>query len=68
MDIEADDIENQPKASQYVNANCVLLNYFTGDTATVVDEHFTRALSQPSSFSVDRSMNNNNSRKSGELH
>ncbi|OWF41339.1 transcription cofactor vestigial-like protein 2 isoform X1 [Mizuhopecten yessoensis] len=48
------DMEAQPKASHYVNPNCVLLNYFTGDTATVVDEHFSRALSQPSSFTADR--------------
>lgn len=48
------DPESQPKSSQYLNPNCVLLSYFSGDTATVVDEHFTRALSQPSSFNLDR--------------
>ena len=48
------DPESQPKSSQYLNPNCVLLSYFSGDTSTVVDEHFSRALSQPSSFNLDR--------------
>ncbi|XP_046544382.1 transcription cofactor vestigial-like protein 2 [Haliotis rubra] len=46
--------ENQPKGSQYLNPNCLLLTYFTGDIASVVDEHFSRALSQPSSYTIDR--------------
>lgn len=45
--------ESQPKDTQYLNANCVLLTYFSGDISSVVDEHFSRALSQPSSYSAD---------------
>ncbi|XP_071115012.1 transcription cofactor vestigial-like protein 2 [Haliotis cracherodii] len=50
--VKEEDLEKdlQPKETHYLNANCVLLTYFTGDTSTVVDEHFTRALNQPSSF------------------
>ncbi|XP_064594761.1 transcription cofactor vestigial-like protein 2 [Liolophura sinensis] len=47
--------ETQPKDTQYLNANCVLLTYFSGDISSVVDEHFSRALSQPSSYSADSS-------------
>lgn len=55
------DPESQPKSSQYLNPNCVLLSYFSGDTSTVVDEHFTRALSQPSSFNLDRNFSSSSS-------
>jgi hypothetical protein len=48
------DPDSEPRGSQYLNPNCLLLTYFNGDTSTVVDEHFSRALSQPSSFSSDR--------------
>lgn len=30
--------------AQYVSANCVVFTHYSGDVATVVDEHFTRAL------------------------
>lgn len=40
-----------PKDTQYLTANCVLFTYFTGDTSSVVDEHFSRALSQASNCS-----------------
>ncbi|KAK6170088.1 hypothetical protein SNE40_018566 [Patella caerulea] len=40
--------EIQPKETHYLNANCVLLTYFSGDISTVVDDHFSRALSQTS--------------------
>ncbi|OWF41340.1 transcription cofactor vestigial-like protein 2 [Mizuhopecten yessoensis] len=53
------DPESQPKGSQYFNANCVLLTYFNGDTATNVDEHFSRALSQPSSFTLEKNGSQN---------
>ena len=43
----------QPQDTQYIGANCVLLTYFSGDTSSVVDEHFSRALSQPSSYSAE---------------
>ncbi|XP_041354418.1 transcription cofactor vestigial-like protein 2 [Gigantopelta aegis] len=54
---EEEDKGSQPKETHYLNANCVLLTYFSGDTSSVVDEHFSRALSQTSSFSPD-SQNN----------
>ncbi|GAB1600497.1 cofactor vestigial 2 [Argonauta hians] len=42
---------DQSKGSvQYLNPNCVLLTYFTGETSVVVDEHFTRSLNQVSSY------------------
>jgi len=54
----------RPKSSQYITPTCVLLNYYNGDISTVVDEHFSRALSQPSSFTVDKC--NNGDRKPGK--
>ncbi|XP_071543873.1 uncharacterized protein [Panulirus ornatus] len=32
--------------AHYISANCVVLTYFSGDLATAVDEHFSRALTQ----------------------
>ena len=32
-----------PRA-QYVSASCVVFTNYSGDTSSVVDEHFTRAL------------------------
>lgn len=40
-----DDIGN-PKEAQYLSANCVVFMSYTGDAASVVDEHFSRALHQ----------------------
>ncbi|PIK59145.1 putative transcription cofactor vestigial-like protein 3 [Apostichopus japonicus] len=37
--------------AEYVNARCVIFTFYTGDVNTVVDEHFKKALDQPSSFS-----------------
>lgn len=37
--------DTEPRGAQYITANCVLFTYFSGDTASVVDDHFTRALS-----------------------
>ncbi|CAH1799936.1 unnamed protein product [Owenia fusiformis] len=48
-----DDPEIKPKDTRYLSANCVLLTYFNGDIATNVDEHFTKALNQPSSYTPD---------------
>uniref|UniRef100_A0A7M4E9B5 Vestigial like family member 2 n=1 Tax=Crocodylus porosus TaxID=8502 RepID=A0A7M4E9B5_CROPO len=42
--------ERHPEA-EYINSRCVLFTYFQGDISAVVDEHFSRALSQPSSYS-----------------
>ena len=36
---------------EYLSSRCVLFTYFHGDIGDVVDEHFSRALSQPSAFS-----------------
>lgn len=30
--------------AQYVSATCVVVTHYSGDVASVVDEHFTRAL------------------------
>nr|XP_045613104.1 zinc-finger homeodomain protein 7-like [Procambarus clarkii] len=32
---------------KYVSANCMVVTHYAGDTAAVVDEHFSRALSTP---------------------
>ncbi|XP_072356894.1 transcription cofactor vestigial-like protein 2 isoform X3 [Scyliorhinus torazame] len=39
-----DALRERPEA-EYINAKCVLFTYFNGDISSVVDEHFTRALS-----------------------
>lgn len=45
--------ETQPAETEYLSSRCVVFTYFRGDIGDVVDEHFTRALSQPSTFSND---------------
>ncbi|XP_066497248.1 transcription cofactor vestigial-like protein 3 [Hoplias malabaricus] len=45
--------EPQPAEAEYLSARCVLFTYFRGDIGDVVDEHFSRALSQPSAFTND---------------
>jgi hypothetical protein len=41
-----DDEEAGPGSrAQYVSANCVVFTHYSGDVASVVDEHFSRALS-----------------------
>lgn len=44
---------NQPAEAEYLSARCVLFTYFRGEIGDVVDEHFSRALSQPSSFNSE---------------
>ncbi|KAJ0070192.1 hypothetical protein NL108_002527, partial [Boleophthalmus pectinirostris] len=44
---------NQPAEAEYLSARCVLFTYFRGEIGDVVDEHFSRALSQASSFSAE---------------
>ncbi|CAH1226289.1 VGLL2 [Branchiostoma lanceolatum] len=44
---------DKPPEAEYINSKCVLFTYFSGDCNSVVDEHFSRALSQPSSFGTD---------------
>ncbi|XP_033872739.1 transcription cofactor vestigial-like protein 2 isoform X1 [Acipenser ruthenus] len=41
-----------PPEAEYINSRCVLFTYFQGDTSSVVDEHFSRALSQPGSYAT----------------
>ncbi|XP_029452300.1 transcription cofactor vestigial-like protein 2 isoform X1 [Rhinatrema bivittatum] len=42
--------KERPPEAEYINSRCVLFTYFHGDISAVVDEHFSRALSQPSSY------------------
>ncbi|XP_028846619.1 transcription cofactor vestigial-like protein 3 [Denticeps clupeoides] len=42
--------EAQPAEAEYISSRCVLFTYFQGSIGDVVDEHFSRALSQPSAF------------------
>lgn len=44
--------KERPPEAEYLSSRCVLFTYFQGDISAVVDEHFSRALSQPSSFSL----------------
>uniref|UniRef100_UPI0037E82CD9 transcription cofactor vestigial-like protein 3 n=1 Tax=Semicossyphus pulcher TaxID=241346 RepID=UPI0037E82CD9 len=39
--------------AEYLSSRCVLFTYFQGDISDVVDEHFSRALSQASSFNSE---------------
>ncbi|XP_062391053.1 transcription cofactor vestigial-like protein 3, partial [Sardina pilchardus] len=45
--------ELQPAEAEYLSSRCVLFTYFQGNIGDVVDEHFSRALSQPSAFTGD---------------
>ncbi|XP_072018655.1 transcription cofactor vestigial-like protein 3 [Amphiura filiformis] len=45
-----DEKDTQAPEAEYLNSRCVLFTYYTGEINKVVDDHFTRALSQPSSF------------------
>lgn len=40
----------QPAEAEYLSSRCVLFTYFQGDIGDVVDEHFSRALSQSRTF------------------
>ncbi|XP_023570000.1 transcription cofactor vestigial-like protein 2 isoform X1 [Octodon degus] len=42
--------KEHPPEAEYISSRCVLFTYFQGDISSVVDEHFSRALSQPSSY------------------
>ncbi|XP_061697694.1 transcription cofactor vestigial-like protein 3 [Syngnathoides biaculeatus] len=44
-DLEVKD-GTQPAGAEYLNSRCILFTYFQGDISDVVDEHFSRALSQ----------------------
>ena len=55
---EPDESDQQHKEAQYLSANCVVFMSYSGDTASVVDQHFSRALNQQqdgSNYSTDTS-------------
>uniref|UniRef100_A0A3P9IC20 Vestigial-like family member 2a n=1 Tax=Oryzias latipes TaxID=8090 RepID=A0A3P9IC20_ORYLA len=39
-----------PPGAEYLSSRCVLFTYFRGDISAVVDEHFSRALSQATAY------------------
>ncbi|CAK6984220.1 transcription cofactor vestigial-like protein 2a isoform X1, partial [Scomber scombrus] len=41
-----------PPGAEYLSSRCVLFTYFQGDISAVVDEHFSRALSQPTAYTT----------------
>ncbi|XP_078502995.1 transcription cofactor vestigial-like protein 2 isoform X1 [Lissotriton helveticus] len=47
--------KERPPEAEYLSSRCVLFTYFQGDISSVVDEHFSRALSQSSSYSPSSS-------------
>ncbi|XP_043930178.1 transcription cofactor vestigial-like protein 2 isoform X2 [Protopterus annectens] len=49
--------KERPPEAEYINSRCVLFTYFQGDISSVVDEHFSRALSQASSYSPSNGSN-----------
>uniref|UniRef100_A0A8C6KH37 Vestigial-like family member 2a n=1 Tax=Nothobranchius furzeri TaxID=105023 RepID=A0A8C6KH37_NOTFU len=44
-----------PPGAEYLSSRCVLFTYFQGDISTVVDEHFSRALSQATAYPTSSS-------------
>ncbi|XP_018567375.1 protein vestigial [Anoplophora glabripennis] len=53
-----DDDDSQDTGSsraQYVSANCVVFTHYQGDAASVVDEHFSRALDKTSTHTKESS-------------
>ncbi|XP_051634938.1 transcription cofactor vestigial-like protein 3 isoform X4 [Manacus candei] len=53
---QEEDEKDQPAEMEYLNSRCVLFTYFQGDIGSVVDEHFSRALSQASSFNSETAL------------
>ncbi|XP_013911009.1 PREDICTED: transcription cofactor vestigial-like protein 3 [Thamnophis sirtalis] len=45
--------KDQPTEMEYLNSRCVLFTYFQGDIGSVVDEHFSRALTQANNFNSE---------------
>ncbi|MCI4389679.1 hypothetical protein PGIGA_G00101250 [Pangasianodon gigas] len=54
--------KEQPPEAEYISSRCVLFTYFQGDISSVVDEHFSRALSQTSSYSPASASSNKSAR------
>ncbi|CAL8321002.1 unnamed protein product [Merluccius merluccius] len=48
--VTKDSSSSQPAEAEYLSARCVLFTYFQGSIGDVVDEHFSRALSQSGAF------------------
>ncbi|XP_063070521.1 transcription cofactor vestigial-like protein 3 isoform X2 [Engraulis encrasicolus] len=46
-------VQPAPAEAEYLSAKCVVFTYFQGNIGDVVDEHFSRALSQTSAFTSD---------------
>lgn len=60
---QGDDEDSQePSGSraQYVSANCVVFTHYQGDAASVVDEHFSKALDKTSAHAKDSPMSARN--------
>uniref|UniRef100_A0A7M4EYS0 Vestigial like family member 3 n=1 Tax=Crocodylus porosus TaxID=8502 RepID=A0A7M4EYS0_CROPO len=53
---QEEDERDQPAEMEYLNSRCVLFTYFQGDIGSVVDEHFSRALSQASNFNPETAL------------
>ncbi|XP_070568786.1 transcription cofactor vestigial-like protein 2 isoform X2 [Ptychodera flava] len=67
-DEESDSDKEATPEAEYISSRCVLFSYFTGDIGKHVDDHFSRALSQPSSFSADSQKNSTSTQwKTGEF-
>ncbi|XP_027729938.1 transcription cofactor vestigial-like protein 3 isoform X1 [Vombatus ursinus] len=58
-DEEEEEEKDQPAEMEYLNSRCVLFTYFQGDIGSVVDEHFSRALGQASSFHTESAISKN---------
>ncbi|KAG7241669.1 hypothetical protein INR49_025134 [Caranx melampygus] len=43
----------QPAEAEYLSSRCVLFTYFQGNIGDVIDEHFSRALSQANTFNSE---------------
>ncbi|XP_056416828.1 transcription cofactor vestigial-like protein 3 isoform X2 [Hyla sarda] len=56
---QEEDEKDQPAEMEYLNSRCVLLTYFHGDIGAVVDEHFSRALSQIRNFNPENTATKN---------
>ncbi|KAL0963653.1 hypothetical protein UPYG_G00309140 [Umbra pygmaea] len=57
--------DSQPAEAEYLSSRCVLFTYFHGDIGDVVDEHFSRALNQPSAFTGETKANRSISGSAG---
>ncbi|XP_058478181.1 transcription cofactor vestigial-like protein 3 [Solea solea] len=44
---------SQPAEAEYLSSRCILFTYFQGNIGDVIDEHFSRALSQSSAFNSE---------------